>query len=138
MLHCYISRKVKKHLQGHIERNHRTDDEEFYLSEHILNIKNKNDFINIATKCLYYYNVLRPSQAKYLAHNTPFDYAKSVIRHNSLHSKIDIDKLVRSFPILIDDVSVDITYFLNQLFAVTVQYVRGYYLCERISKLLPS
>jgi len=49
----------RKQYNGRVERSHRTDDEEFYRP-YLLSIHNRQEFLMMAARWVYFYNVLRP------------------------------------------------------------------------------
>jgi hypothetical protein len=67
--------KAQKHKQGHVERSHRTDDEELYIP-YLTTATDTKSFVELAIKWVWYFNVKRPHQGKYLNDNSPFEYAK--------------------------------------------------------------
>lgn len=94
---CRLIRNHKGHCEenAHLERPHRTDDEEFYIPR-ALNMKTEADLLNEAMGYIYYYNVRGHSS---LSYQTPFAYLKSQMP--------DIDDRIRFIiPIMLNDVSV--------------------------------
>jgi transposase len=67
--------KAQKHKQGHVERSHRSDDEELYIP-YLTTAKDTKSFIELAGKWVWYFNVKRPHQGKYLNDSSPFEYAQ--------------------------------------------------------------
>jgi len=95
---CRLIQNHKGHAEenAHIERSHRTDDDEFYIPR-VLNIKNEADLLKEAMGYIYYYDNVREHSS--LGYKTPFAHLKSQIP--------DIDDKIRfTVPILLDDVSV--------------------------------
>jgi hypothetical protein len=83
---------------AHLERSHRTDDEEFYIPRALL-IKSETDLLNEAIGYIYYYDNLRGHSA--LNYQTPFAYLKSQLP--------DVDDKIRFvIPIMLDKVSVQL------------------------------
>ena len=95
---CRLIQNHKGHCEenAHLERSHRTDDEEFYIPR-VLQIKSEADLLNEAMGYIYYYDNLREHSA--LNYQTPFTYLKSQL------PEID-DKIRFVIPIMLDDVSV--------------------------------
>jgi transposase-like protein len=95
---CRLIRNRRGHAEenAHIERSHRTDDEEFYIPR-VLNIKNEADLLKEAMGYIYYYDNVREHSS--LDYETPFAHLKSQIP--------DINDTIRFIiPIMLDDVSV--------------------------------
>ena len=81
---------------AHLERSHRTDDEEFCIPR-VLKIKSKKDLLNKARGYIYYYNNVREHSS--LDDQIPYQYLKMQLP--------EIDDNVRYvLPIILDDVSV--------------------------------
>jgi len=59
-LGCRVIQNKKGHCEenAHIERSHRTDDDEFYISG-IDELNSRNEFYNEAFKYIYCYNCVR-------------------------------------------------------------------------------
>ena len=96
-----IKRLIQNHKghpeeNAHLERSHRTDDEEFYIPR-VLQIKSKKDLLNKARGYIYYYNNVREHSS--LDDQIPYQYLKMQLP--------EIDDNVRYvLPIILDDVSV--------------------------------
>lgn len=69
--------KMQKQKQGHVERSHRTDDEELYIP-HLTKARNNQEFLELTQKWLWYYNTQRPHQGKYMKLQSPLAYAKQL------------------------------------------------------------
>ena len=72
---CHVIQNHKGHCEenAHVERSHRTDDDEFYIPK-ILECKDQQSFYNEAFKYIYYYNNLRRHSS--LKDKRPFEYLK--------------------------------------------------------------
>ena len=95
---CRLIQNHKGHCEenAHLERSHRTDDEEFYIPR-VMQLKSEKDLLNEALGYIYYYDNLRGHSS--LNYQTPFAYLKSQMT--------DIDDKIRFVvPIMLDDVSV--------------------------------
>jgi transposase len=95
---CRLIQNHKGHCEenAHLERSHRTDDEEFYIPC-VLKMRSEADLLNEALGYIYYYDNLRGHSS--LNYHTPFAYLKSQMT--------DIDDKIRFVvPIMLDDVSV--------------------------------
>jgi transposase InsO family protein len=95
---CRLIQNHKGHCEenAHLERSHRTDDDEFYVPR-ALTIKSETGLLNEAMGYIYYYNNLREHSS--LNYQTPFSYLKTQLP--------DIDDKMRFvIPIMLDKVSV--------------------------------
>jgi transposase-like protein len=95
---CRLIQNHKGHCEenAHLERSHRTDDEEFYIPR-VLQLKSEKDLLNEALGYIYYYDNLRGHSS--LNYQTPFAHLKSQMP--------DIDDKIRFvIPVMLDDVSV--------------------------------
>jgi putative transposase len=95
---CRLIQNHKGHCEenAHLERSHRTDDDEFYIPR-ALYLKSENDLLQEAFGYMYYYNNVREHSA--LDYQTPFGYLKGKMP--------DLDDGIRYVvPIILDDVSV--------------------------------
>jgi len=72
---CQLIQNHKGHPEenAHIERSHRTDDDEFYIPR-VFKIKSDKDLLDEALGYIYYYNNLREHSS--LHDKTPFEYLK--------------------------------------------------------------
>ena len=97
---CSIIQNQKRHPEqnAHLERSHRTDDEEFYIPR-ILSINNTQELYQEAMNYLYYYNNVRKHSS--LQGKTPFQ----IVREN-IPTINDRMRIVP--PIILDRVSVDL------------------------------
>lgn len=95
-----VIQNQKKHPEqnAHLERSHRTDDEEFYLPR-ILSINNTQELYQEALNYLYYYNNIRKHSS--LKGKVPFQIVQEQI------PAID-DKIRIVPPIILDRVSVEL------------------------------
>ena len=97
---CRVTQNHKGHCEenAHLERSHRTDDEEFYIPR-ALEIKSEAALLNEAMGYTYYYNNVREHSS--LDYQAPFSYLKSQLP--------DIDDKIRFvIPIMLDKVSVQL------------------------------
>jgi transposase InsO family protein len=95
---CRLTQNHKGHCEenAHLERSHRTDDDEFYIPR-TMAITSEKALLDEALGYIYYYNNLREHSS--LANQTPFDYLKQ--------QAPDIDEAIRYVqPILLDTASV--------------------------------
>ena len=83
---------------AHLERSHRTDDEEFYIPR-ILSISNRQEFYQEALRYLYYYNNVRKHSS--LGNIPPYHYLKKQI------PTVD-DRMRVVPPITLDKVSLEL------------------------------
>jgi len=95
---CRLIQNHKGHAEenAHLERSHRTDDEEFYIPR-VLHIKSEADLLEEGMGYIYYYDNVRGHSS----HNyqTPFARLKAQLP--------EIDDTIRfTIPIILDDVSV--------------------------------
>ena len=83
---CRLIQNHKGHCEenAHLERSHRTDDDEFYIPR-VLQIKSEAELLNEAMDYIYYYNNLREYSS--LNYQTPFSYLKTQL--------LDIDDKMR-------------------------------------------
>ena len=97
---CRLIQNHKGHCEenAHLERSHRTDDDEFYIPR-VMQIKNDTDLLNESLGYIYYYNNLREHSS--LGFKTPFTYLKQQL------SDID-DKIRFVIPIMLDKVAVEL------------------------------
>jgi len=95
---CRLIQNHKGHCEenAHLERSHRTDDEEFYIPR-VLDIKSEADLLDEAMGYIYYYDNIREHSA--LSYQTPFSYLKRQLPDIS-------DKIRFVIPIILDEVSV--------------------------------
>ena len=97
---CRLIQNHKGHPEEnpHIERSHRTDDDEFYIPR-VFKIKNEKDLLDEALGYIYYYNNVREHSS--LNDKTPFQHLKE--QDPEINDKI---RYVR--PIILDKVSVEL------------------------------
>lgn len=129
--------KAQKYKQGHVERSHRTDDEEFYIP-HLQSATDTKSLLKLASQWVWHFNTDRPHQGKYLNDQTPFEYAlrlqtdgyqKEVktgeINENGyeitkeerfyLPKEVKLDKLKLIPVLLLDNVSVELIFYYNKM-----------------------
>lgn len=97
---CRLIQNRKGHCEenAHVERSHRTDDDEFYIPRS-LHFYNEKSLLNESLGYIYYYNNLREHSS--LSYKTPFQTLK--------HRLPDIDDNIRyTIPVLLDTASVKI------------------------------
>jgi putative transposase len=97
---CRLIQNHKGHCEenAHLERSHRTDDDEFYIPR-VMAIKSEADLLHEAMGYIYYYDNVREHSA--LDYHTPFSYLKTQLP--------DIDDKIRFvIPIILDKVAVDL------------------------------
>jgi len=97
---CKLIQNHKGHPEenAHLERSHRTDDEEFYIPR-VLKIRSEKDLLDEALGYIYYYNNVREHSS--LNYQTPYRYLKKQLP--------DVDSSIRFvIPIMLDKVSVQI------------------------------
>ena len=115
---CFIIQNRKKHPEenAHLERSHRTDDEEFYIPR-IHTIKTNDEFYTEAMNYLYYYNCVRKHSS--LGRIPPYQYLKK--------TTTGIDDTIRYVPpIFLDKVSAELGAWSG--YHVLAQYhVKDYY-----------
>ena len=92
------NRKGHCEENAHVERSHRTDDDEFYIPR-IHHIQNKEDFYTEALQYIYYYNNLREHSG--IQDMAPFEKVKQQLPQIN-------DKIRIVAPIFLDKVSVDL------------------------------
>jgi len=97
---CRLIQNRKGHPEdnSHLERSHRTDDEEFYIPR-TFKIKSEEDLLREAFSYIYYYNCVREHSS--LSDKTPYQYLKEQI------PEINED-LRYTQPIMLDKVSTKI------------------------------
>ena len=110
---CRLIQNHKGHCEenAHVERSHRTDDDEFYIPR-VMQIKSEADLLNEAMGYIYYYNNLREHSS--LNYQAPFSYLKTQLPH------ID-DKMRFVIPIMLDNVSVQLGHWSG--YNVLAQYL---------------
>jgi hypothetical protein len=92
------SKTIRGHCEEntHLERSHRTDDDEFYIPRACY-LKSGHDLLKEAFGYIYYYNNVREHSA--LDYQTPFGYLKKQMP--------DLDNgICYAVPVVLDDVSV--------------------------------
>ena len=97
---CRLIQNHKGHPEenAHLERSHRTDDEEFYLPR-VLTIASEKQLLDEALGYLYYYNNVREHSS--LGYRTPYQRLQEQLP--------DLDDNIRfAVPILLDDVAVEL------------------------------
>ena len=98
---------------AHVERSHRTDDEEFYIPR-LLSIHSQKDFFLEAMNYLYYYNVVRKHSS--LQRRSPMQHL--------LSSSPNLDDKIRFVPpILLDNIAIQLGDWSG--YHVLAQHPRG-------------
>lgn len=95
---CRLIQNRKGHPEenAHVERSHRTDDDEFYKPK-ALQLCSEQDLLEQATDYIYYYNNAREHSS--LDYQTPFEHL--------IQQQPEIDHNIRFVqPLILDDVSV--------------------------------
>ena len=94
---CSLIQNHKGHCEenAHLERSHRTDDDEFYIPR-VFNVKSVRDLIYESHGYIYYYNNLREHSS--LDYMTPFEYLRQQMPELN-------ESIKYAQPILLDDVS---------------------------------
>lgn len=94
---CSLVQNHKGHCEenAHLERSHRTDDDEFYIPR-VFKVKSEKDLLYESHGYIYYYNNLREHSS--LDYKTPFEYLKKQMP--------ELDENIKYVqPILLDNVS---------------------------------
>lgn len=105
--------KLQKQKQGHVERSHKTDDEEFYIPC-LDKSKDENEFIHHSQQWINYYNNDRPHQGKKIFSMSPIEYITKLREQDLLPKSINIDLLKHTSVLLMDKVSVNITEMITR------------------------
>ena len=123
---CRLIQNHKGHAEenAHLERSHRTDDEEFYIPR-VLHMKSEADLLDKAMGYIYYYDNVRGHSS--IEYQTPFQRLKSQL------PGID-DKIRLTIPIMLDNVSVTLGPWSG--YHVLAQYLVVYYFNIRQSASL--
>jgi len=97
---CRLIQNHKGHCEenAHLERSHRTDDEEFYIPR-VFKIRNEEELLDEAMGYMYYYNNVREHSA--LNYQSPFQTLKQ-------NSPYLLDSIRFTIPVLLDYASVNI------------------------------
>ncbi len=97
---CRLIQNHKGHCEenAHVERSHRTDDDEFYIPR-VLCFSDENSLLNEAFGYIYYYNNIREHSS--LNYQTPFHTLKQCLPN------ID-DNIRYTIPVLLDTAAVQI------------------------------
>jgi transposase len=95
---CRLIQNHKGHCEenAHLERSHRTDDDEFYIPR-VLSISSEKELLDEALGYLYYYNNVREHSS--LDDQTPFAYLKTQAPQIN-------DRMKYVIPFMLDDVSI--------------------------------
>ena len=97
---CKFIQNHLKHPEenSHLERSHRTDDDEFYIPR-ILTIKNRQEFYKEALNYIYYYNNVRKHSG--IGRLTPFQHL--------VRQMPELDDRIRIVPpLFLDNISVEL------------------------------
>ena len=91
--------KGRKGYNGRVERSHRSDDEEFYIP-FLLDIQDRQQFLNKASGWEYFYNMVRPHYGEDMNGKTPFGKLKEL--------GYDLPEEFALFPpVILDTISTD-------------------------------
>ena len=95
---CRLIQNHKGHCEenAHLERSHRTDDDEFYIPR-VLSISSEKELLDEALGYIYYYNNVREHSS--LDDQTPFAYLKTQAPQIN-------DRMKYVIPFMLDDVSI--------------------------------
>ncbi len=114
---CKLIQNHKGHPEenDHLERSHRTDDEEFYIPR-VLKIRSEKDLLDEALlDYIYYYNNMREHSS--LNYQTPYQHLKKHLP--------EVDRNIRFvIPIMLDKVAVEIGSWSG--YNVLAQYLTVY------------
>jgi putative transposase len=118
---CRLIQNHKGHCEenAHLERSHRTDDEEFYIPR-VLSISSEKDLLDEALGYLYYYNNVREHSS--LDDQTPFAYLKTQAPQIS-------DRMKYVIPFMLDDVSIKLGPWSG--YNVLVQNQTDFFSCHK-------
>jgi len=97
---CRLIQNHKGHCEenAHLERSHRTDDDEFYIPR-ALEIKSEAALLNEAMGYIYYYNNVREHSS--LNYQTPFSFLRAQMPEIN-------DRIRLVIPIMLDKVAVEL------------------------------
>lgn len=97
---CRLVQNRLKHPEenAHLERSHRTDDEEFYIPR-ILSVSNRQEFYHEALNYIYYYNNVRKHSS--IGNIAPYRYLKQQMPNIN-------DRIRVVPPIILDNVSLEL------------------------------
>ena len=90
----------RKQYNGRVERSHRADDEEFYRP-YLLQLPDTDQFLQVATRWLYFYNVLRPHLGAGMEGEPPL----ADLQRLGYNGK---EQIALFPPLLLDDISADL------------------------------
>jgi transposase len=109
---------------AHVERSHRTDDEEFYIPR-LLSIHSKKDFFLEAMHYLYYYNAVRKHSS--LQRRSPWEHLVA--------NSPDLDAKIRFVPpILLDNIAVQLGDWSG--YHLLAQYQNLLYIVEGVVRII--
>ena len=97
---CRLIQNHKGHCEenAHVERSHRTDDEEFYIPR-VFKIRSEKELLDESMGYIYYYNNIREHSA--LNYQSPFQFLKQ-------NAPYILDSIRYTIPVLLDDAAVNI------------------------------
>ena len=90
----------RKQYNGRVERSHRTDDEELYRP-YLIQVTSAQALLDLASRWIYFYNVLRPHLGKQMNKCTPLQVLHRLGYNGD-------DRIALLPPVLLDNISTDL------------------------------
>jgi transposase len=106
--------KMQKQKQGHVERSHRTDDEELYIP-HLKKAGDTKEFLELAQKWVWYYNNRRSHQGKYMNLMPPARRAYKLQEQGVLANSVNLSMLTNVPVLHFDSISTRVLDFISKL-----------------------